>query len=163
MDSLENPLEKGKYYRVGHIPRAQYIGKSDDGSRFNFEHRNWANKNLKRVAIKTHEDLQGNNAPVLLNNEESYDESGYNTDNEWGKDPLDGQNPSNYNNNYDEYDDSDEELNLGNEDLNIVGGKRSRKKTRRHRKKTRKQRRKTRKQRIKTRKHIKKSTKHRKR
>lgn len=149
MDSLGNPLEIGKYYRIGHQPRAQYVGKSNDGSRFDFEYRNWANKNLKRTIMKTLADLQDPaNIPVLLNNEESFDESDYNTDNEYKEDPIDNHNPSNYNNNNNDYDSDGEEL-----VLDEVGGRRRRKKTRRHRKKTRKQRRKTRKHRKKSRKH----------
>ena len=140
MDSLGNPLEIGKYYRVGHLPRAQYIGTNANGSTFDFEYRNWANKTLKRVTMKTSELLQ-ENVPVLLNYEESYDESGYNTDDEMGNNPLDEHNPVNYNNNYNDYDSDGEEYN--GEDYN--GGKRRRKKTRRHRKKTRKNIRKTRK------------------
>ncbi len=122
MDSLGNPLEIGKYYRVGPMRCGQYIGKSDDGSRFNFEYRKWFDKTKKWVTTKPPEYLENpENTPVLLSNEECYDED-YATDDEWQNDPLDDHN----------------ELN---------GGKRRRKKTRKYKRKTRKHRKKSRKHR----------------
>ena len=75
MNSLEK-LVIGKYYQIPNLNKVQYVGKSDDNHYFIFVRKNIIG--LKNTIRRTFFALNGENIPILLQNDEDND-----TDNEY--------------------------------------------------------------------------------